>query len=153
MIRKKIECNDTLRKYILERLHNKTYRDLVKETKFKRITGIKSLGALSYYARKMKITMREVYDNGISMNLIPSYMSYEQWTVITNRRNIVNQRKHIENLEKQNNINKKEVLLKLSKEYNIPIRDNEDTDIIYELLITFIDKKTIDNELIQYNII
>lgn len=139
-----------LKNYILDRLHNKTYRELLKDNEFVVKTKIKTLGTFTYYTKKLNITMEDVYNRGISTGRIEDKLSYEDWTILTHRKNIVNKRKHRENLK--NNIiqKRKEILINIGKSIGIELDYDNDEIILYNCLLPFVSEREMEKQLSQY---
>lgn len=143
---------EQLKNYLLDRLHNKTYRELLKDNEFIVQTGIKSLGTFTYYTKKLNINMEDVYERGKITGNIDKKLSYEDWTILTHRKNIVNKRKHKEKL--RNNIlqERKNILLNIAESIGLPLNCDDSENILYECLIPFIGQQELDKRLSDFPI-
>lgn len=136
---------EDLKNYIMDQLHNKTYRELLKDNDFIYKTKIKTLGTFTYYTKKLNINMEEVYNRGILTGNIDKKLTYEDWTILTHRKNIVNKRKHKENI--RNNIiqKRKEILINIGKNIGLNLDSNNSENVLYNCLLPFVS----ENELIK----
>lgn len=142
--------DEELKNYIMDKLHNKTYRELLRDNEFVAKTAIKSLGTFTYYTRKLHITMEEVYERGKLMGNIDKDLSYEDWTILTHRKNIVNKRKHKET--RKNNLlqQRKNALINLAKSIGLELDDSDPENVLYNCLLPFVGEKEIEKRLKNY---
>lgn len=139
-----------LKNCILDVLLNKTYREAIKDLSFTRKTGIKSLGTLSYYANKLNVNIKSVYERGVETGRIRRNITYEEWLVLTHRKNVINKNKHIERVEKEKEEMRKKILCELGANigFSWTIQDIEkDESIIIACLEDFYSKDDIQNSI------
>lgn len=138
--------DDDLRNYILDELFNKTYRDLVQSQKFKLRTGIKSLGTLTYYAKKLNISIEKVYERAKEKKRIRDNLSYEEFLRFTKRENILNRIKHDEKVKKNAIFERIKTLLGMAEElgFSFSEEDSNNEEYIIECLLNFYSREDID---------
>ena len=141
-----------LRTYILDRLHNKTYRELIRDNEFIAKTKIKTLGTFTYYTKKLNITMEEVYERGKLIGNIDKKLSYEDWTILTHRKNIINKRKHNEKIKNDILNERKKILLNIAINIGLQLDENNNESVLYECLIPFVGQEELDKRLKDYPI-
>lgn len=138
--------DDDLRNYILDELFNKTYRDLVQSQKFKLRTGIKSLGTLTYYAKKLNISIEKVYERAKEKKRIRDNLSYEEFLRFTKRENILNRIKHDEKIKRSAIFERVKTLLGMAEElgFSFSEEDSNNEEYIIECLLNFYSREDID---------
>ena len=147
-----IKIDNELKNYIMDKLHNKTYRELLKDNNFVYKTKIKTLGTFTYYTKKLNITMEEVYNRGIETGNIDNKLTYEDWTILTHRKNIVNKRKHKENIKNNIMQKRKDILINIGKNIGLDLDPSNTENVLYNCLIPFVSENEILKKLKDYPI-
>ena len=139
--------DEDLRNYILDELFNKTYRDLIQSQKFKLKTGIKSLGTLTYYTKKLNIDIEKVYERAKERKRIRDNLTYEEFLKFTKRENILNKIKHDNKVKSYAKNEKLKILLAVAEELGFTFDKNESSneDYIIECLLNFYSMEDINN--------
>lgn len=145
------ETEDKLREYILDELFSKTYRELVVSRKFNAKTGIKSLGTLTYYAKKLKITIEAVYERAIETGRLRKNCNFEEFLVLTRRQNVINKIKHKDTVEKRIVEHKREALIDLANKIGLTFNDNDSDELIIMCLKDFIPMSKIEKAIENLN--
>lgn len=139
-----------LREYIIKSLCHKSYRELVVDGMFIEKTGISVLGTLTYYARKHKITLTEIYSYGKDNLLIMPGVSFQQWLINTGRSSIVQKIKKDELIEIERLKKRRELLNQLGSRYGLVFSDDKSISFIITCLCDFYNREYIQ-EYIESN--
>lgn len=143
---------EDLKNYILDQLFNKTYRDLIQDNKFKTKTGIKSLGTLTYYTKKLNINIEKVYERAKLKNRIRHNCSYEEFLRFTKRENVINKIKHDNKIIKARKKERIDALINIGNMvgYEFNNDDKENENYIMTCLLDFFSKDDIEKMVNEY---
>lgn len=135
---------EKLKKLILDSLCVYTYRQLSNNESFKAQTGIYTLGALSYWARKLGINDKLIFETSKEKGIIDPYISYEEWAKNTYRNNMYGKEKKRKATELAHNTSK---LIELGNTVGCQFSENDTVDFMNMCLLDYFSQEEINNYL------